>query len=611
MHASLLFFLLLLLPGYVLLRYLAKDDLRSGLLGVVGVSWLLTLALLSPVSILCYVLAAPLGVFTGACVLAVVAAAVEVTRRAWWGEIGRLVVGGLCVEALIVATDMVLGSRVGAITEGDAVVHLTKIRFLLDHGFNNLDPFVSGNHFSPIYHTNLLHALYAACSSLTGIHHLSTWFASLPFAKLLIASGAYYMTWCVFDRRWPAWVAAVFTVACQGPITFAVYPNKLAPLWLAAMMIGFTVQACGRGASWREPLKLAAGSLVLGQLHALYGAFAGVVLAPALVVALGVRIVRREKAPWWPGVGVVALSAALPFLLIARSGMTPTSTSAPPVAITSAASADGTDASIDVPQRVTMAPRAGWGTVHDWRAAWLAVGVACAAIGTRRKQAAWFLAVAGVAALILYVPWLTAAAMGVFQKKWILSRLGFVLYLGFVVLVPASIACLIEAKLRFWWVRSLVSVGTAALLIWMPISRSQPPFTWTDYVSTARKPADQRHRYITNTSVVDGFCKQHIPPGATVLIEPWPGMVLTMNHDCYIVAPQTGSNGVDDLSTRRRDLNIMLSAKTPWAIRRELLRKYDVTHFFPAASSMAWARRHSKKVYPFDRRTGLFVLDTD
>ena len=39
MYTALLFWLFLMLPGYVVTRYLARRELDSGLLGVVGVSY--------------------------------------------------------------------------------------------------------------------------------------------------------------------------------------------------------------------------------------------------------------------------------------------------------------------------------------------------------------------------------------------------------------------------------------------------------------------------------------------------------------------------------------------------------------------------------------------
>jgi len=399
MYASLLFWLALALPGYVVVRHVWKDDLKSGLLGTIGLSYLAVLGLLSPVSIACYVLHAPLWVFSAACAMLVVAAMIEITHRGWWRETGKLVGIGLSFELLIVVLDLVMGARVGALIGGDAVLHLTRVRFLLDHGFSNYDPFVAGRHFFPIYHTNILHALYAACSQLTGIHHIWVWFASLVWGKLLIASGAYYMVWCIFDRRWVALVAAVFTVGCQGPVDFIIYPNKLAPLWIIAMMIGFAVQACKSPCTWKSPLKLVVGSLIVGQVHGLYGAFAGVALGPTLACVALARLIQRQADGWRLSVCAVALTAALPFPLVSKLTLNPRPRHSQSIQ-TQAEQDEEPEAPMK--SRIEMGPRVGWGTVHGWRPVCLGVGIICALAGSRRKQAAVLLAIASTVALIFY-----------------------------------------------------------------------------------------------------------------------------------------------------------------------------------------------------------------
>lgn len=498
-----------------------------------------------------------------------------------------------------------MGARIGALVGGDAVLHLARIRVLLDHGFNNYDPFVAGQYFFPIYHTNLHHALYAACSQLTGIHHFGVWFASLAWGKLLIAAGSYYMVWCVFDRRWVGYVAAVFMVGCQGPVNFVVYPNKLAPLWIVPFMIGFAIQACRSPCTWTSSLKLGMGSLVLGQLHSLYGAFAGIVLGPVLSVVALVRILRRREDRWRLAACTAALTAALPFLLVTKFTSNPKSRSSP----TAQAETKQDGSSGDAREGwVTMGPRSGWGTVRDWRSACLGVGIVCALVGSRRKEAAIFLAIAGIAALIFYVPPLCTAALRVFEKKWILGRMGFVLYLGFIGLVPASVAFLIEPKTRFAWVRSLLSV--LVLLFAVAFARHKEPNTWRIYWPKATASLAERENYLARTRLVVTFCRKHIPRGVTVLVDEWSGMVLTAVHDCYIVAPRRGSLGIPGVAQRRRDLETMLAADTTWETRRPLLRKYGIKYFFPAGTPTGWIEGHVK-----EQRTEpgirLFILDTD
>lgn len=662
MYVSLLFWLALVLPGYVVVRHVFADDLESGLFGVVGLSYLFTFGVLSPISIACYVLHAPLVVFSAACVLSVLASLLELTRRGWWRETGRLILGAITFELAIVVADSVLGARIGALVGGDAVTHLARIRTLLDHGFNNSDPFVGG-HFFPIYHTNLVHAMYAACSQLTGVHHVWVWFASLPWGKLLVASGCYYMAWSVFDRRWVGWVAAIFTVGVHAPMNFLVYPNKLAPLWILPLMLGFAVRACRAPCTWKSPIKLAAGSLVVGQVHGLYGAFAGITLGPVLAVTAIVHIFLKHPGRWCLAMCTVALTAALPFLLISRATAYPKPGSSPKVnagaKVESDVSADS--ANVESPastnrigdRRVSVGPKYGWGWPRDRRSSVasisLALGIVCALVGRRRRQAAVLLAIAGTAAMIFYVPSLYSVAVDLFGKKWIVSRMGMVLYLGYVGLVPSSVAFLVEPFTQTGWLRWILGlpvrllrvalvehkgrrpsppypgltsawrfegamyraiISVLVLLAGMTFAPRKGPYTWEQYWSKTVAPRAQRHDYLDKTTRVMTFCKKNIPTGVTVLLEEWPGMVLTVVHDCYIVAPASGSLGVPDLNERRADLKLMLAPETRWETRRKLLRKYDVKHFFPASAPTDWTRGHTM---PRIAEPGFqfFILDTE
>ena len=112
-YLTLLFWLALLPPGYVVVRAFCREDLESGPLGGAALSYAAVLALLSPVSILCYVLRLPVAVMSFACVAAFLAGIAIITRRRWWREIVKLLAAGICVELAIVAADLALGHGLG------------------------------------------------------------------------------------------------------------------------------------------------------------------------------------------------------------------------------------------------------------------------------------------------------------------------------------------------------------------------------------------------------------------------------------------------------------------------------------------------------------------
>ncbi|MFQ5592366.1 MAG: hypothetical protein ACE5HE_14490, partial [Phycisphaerae bacterium] len=192
MMVTIAFWCALLLPGYAVARMVAPRDLESGLPGALAISFLAALVVLSPVSILCYLLSCPVAVLSSACILVLIAGVVQISRRGWWRDIAKLVAGGLGIELLILVTDVVIGGRVGAfLGGGDERMHLARVRFLLDHGFSNVSPYTHPGGFFNVYNTNLLHGLYASCSQLSGVDVPGAWCASLVLAKSLIA-GAYY-----------------------------------------------------------------------------------------------------------------------------------------------------------------------------------------------------------------------------------------------------------------------------------------------------------------------------------------------------------------------------------------------------------------------------------
>ncbi len=610
MYASLLFWLALAFPGYVLVRRCAAEELRSGLLGTLGVSYLATLALLSPVSILCYVVGAPLALFSAACALAVLAAVVELTRRRWWGELGRLVLAAASIELAILVIDLVLGARTGAIIGGDARVHLARIRCLVDHGFNNLDPYVAAPAFFPTYHTNILHALYAACVQLTSVDHLGAWFASLAWGKLLVASGMYYLVWCVFERQWAAWLAAVCVVGIQGPVTFLVYPNKLAPLWVIPCMIGFSVRAWSAGCPWSCCARLGIGSLVLGQLHGLYAIFAVILLAPGLAALGAYRLVRRRPDGRRVLACVVILGAGLPFALIsaaktteaareddAPSGLVAVEAAAafsgPPGAPATAEAATPGGESADTSFRrfdngwQRKNPLRGFGA-GGWRFVLLAVGIVAALTSPRRGSAWAVVAVVAAVGVVLYVPPVYTLAVRVLGAPWIVARIESVLSTCLIALLVPAVAVRLEPRVHGWVARGAISLVCLALSI--PYAQHRDPYDWPSYLRNALAGRGERRTIINEFRNVRRLVTDSIPPGETVLVNAETGMWTVMLHDCHIVAAASSNNGVQDIAQRRADLDLMLADDTPWTLRRHLLDTYGIRRFVPMSPESVWAR---------------------
>lgn len=603
MYLSWIFWAALALPGFVLARRFSRDDLECGFLGTMSVSYFLTLAILSPFSILCYLLHAPLVVFSLVVAIAVIYSAIEIVRRGWWRDLRGLFVGIIGIELLVIAVDLVMSARVGAFIHGDARIHLARIRFLLDNGFSNYDPFVSTPYFFPIYHTNILHALYAACAQITRVDYLSVWFASLVWGKLLVAGSAYYMVWCTFERRWAAWVAAMFTIVIVGPTNFVIYPNKLAPLWLMPMMIAFAIQAFQSSRGWRPSVKLGMGALILGQVHGLYAGFAVILLGPVLGGGALYRIIRRHQGRWWMAASTAALALGLPFIVITKLGMTTSQKKmdarARPVAVQKDT---GSFRHLDNGQ-VMLNPKKGMGRQWAWRYLLLGAGAVYCVVGPHRRRAGVVVAVVGVAAVVLYTPPLCTALRDLVGQTWALGRLRFIFGLTFVVLAVGSGFCWLEPRLRTRWARAAAALSLVLFAI--PYANLTSAKSWPRYYTRFQNDWVWRSDRMNRFRAIRTFCEENIPPGSNVLIDQGNGVTLAMACDCHIVASYSASNGVPDLAQRRKDLSQMLNRKTPWNRRRELLDKYGITHVLSYSPSVRWARGRVKAYWRGE--DGVFV----
>jgi tetratricopeptide (TPR) repeat protein len=335
------FWLLLLLPGVALARRLAPRDLESPSIVGVAVAYVVLFACLAPLVALGYVLEAPIWMLAALLGALILWGGWDCLRRRHWKAIGKVLLSALCLEMLVVAADMVLSQRTGAMLGADARIHLTRVRFLHEHGLSNLDPFVAARYPFPAYHTNLWHALLAGGSRLCAIDPLAMWFGSLAASKLMIASGMAYLAWAVLGGRWAAWVAAVMVIIVRGPTLYSLYPNQLAPWFLLPVLAGVLARTVAPGResdadgaprrpdrAWVSAVRVAATTLVVGMFHPLYAAFALVACGPTIGLAALVAWIRSRRpqasSPWpatWAAIALLA--AALPMPLVAKMWTAP------------------------------------------------------------------------------------------------------------------------------------------------------------------------------------------------------------------------------------------------------------------------------------------------
>jgi hypothetical protein len=310
-----LFWLVLALPGYAAVRRWDPASLERGFMFALARSYLASIALLTPVSVLAYFWHWPLWTLSAA-----YAAAVLLGLHALWRH--RLPLPKpswlAAVSCVLIALDLWIGLRAGAHTQGDAGYHIARVRMLLVEGLSNWDPIVAQPRLDIIYHTNWYHALIAVSAQLTGSDAALAWLATWPFAKLLIAASIAQLACSVFGAARYGWPACLGILASQVAYSAVPFPNTLAPMALVPMGLCAGAELLARpergarAAAW-----LAASAVALAQLHALNAIFLAMVVGPVLAAVLVIRTVFRKPGKLALGLGLLACGASLPWLLVA------------------------------------------------------------------------------------------------------------------------------------------------------------------------------------------------------------------------------------------------------------------------------------------------------
>jgi hypothetical protein len=121
---------------------------------------------------------------------------------------------------------------------------------------------------------------------------------------------------------------ALTVVTANAGETYTTYPNTVAVGWLLPMQLAAAYALVGRASRPRSAVVVAGCSFVMAQVHALYAVYAGLALAPALVLMglLPWSRVRRRWIAW----GLVGSLAALPFLAISQFAFKPKNTGGEP-----------------------------------------------------------------------------------------------------------------------------------------------------------------------------------------------------------------------------------------------------------------------------------------
>lgn len=613
----LLYWTSLLVPGYAVARRFDPDGVRSGLPAALVLSFMAAAGLLGLVAIPCYIVGLPLAVFSGASIIFLAWGIRDLIVNRCGPEIARLLAAAMGLELAVVLFDLIVSARVGAILGADAIVHVSRIRFLAEHGLLNIDHFVAERYFYPIYHTNLLHAFMASATQLTRLDAIEVWYQSLIFAKVLVVSGAWFAGWSIFRSAPAGWMTALFMLGARGPVTFTLYPNQMAPWFLVPVLIGFIVRAFVDGPNRCNIVAIAVIMMVTGMTHNMYVVFIMISIAP-IVIGWALLRARRpgpDRRPALLLAGAILIGAPFPLVTViamknateirlARSADRDQGDVATSTADSEEAKGEkknkgkgkgkGNKQDIQTTNRIKNFDN-GW-SMHRIgrgftgsryvRVPIIIMSCALMVIAGFRREMWTLLGILLAVAAWLHIPPLFTVLLKSGGAEWIVHRFGTFQDVVFALMLPGSIIAIAEHAQRratnpngaaFMWLRW--GLGGVCLFAGARFASQRPPYDWPRYLEQARLPEGVRTaRALRPMLRFAEDLREHIPTDSVVLADPSIGTRVAMAHDCNILASTRSSVGVPDLGPRERAIKKILRGRTDEAERWDLIREWDITY---------------------------------
>jgi hypothetical protein len=608
MWSVLSFWFLLGLPGLAFLQRLDPQSLERGALSAIGRAYVASFVLLTPFSVLGFLTGAPLWMLSAAVVALAVAAIAVLAWDRRWLRLFRSPCLAAAVCGIWLAFDLWIAASVGSHTSGDAGYHVARIRLLAEFGFNNWDPLLSGKHFESVYHTNLYHAVIAACAQLARVDVGVAWIWTWPVLKLLVAAGLYELAVAVFGASFCGYLAALCGGLCLVTTSTLAFPNTLATYALLPFGLACAVDAAAESPRPRHALWLAAATLVLVQTHLLYALFLALAAVPMLVVRLIAALLRRSPRRRTLALAVLATAIALPWFwpqAAPRLEAFWKTHRASLGSFVSVASAQAAPA-----RRPHVSERAHGRFIHlDERQLRLdprpfldstephmhAVAVTLlVAVCSRRRQAFALLGIVATACAWILTPTLCSLLVNLLGN-WVVLRFTKVFVLISVALLPGALPFLIGRALAgarrahphlLQAVLALAGVFTAVAYAGAQGSYYEP---WTKEAtwSAARDfAARDKAELVTQRAK---FFAAHIARDATVMAALMRDYDLPMHCACRVLAYRRGrgERGQSDLGEKRDAIERFFAADTSADAKLELLRKYGVRYVYTSPGRAA------------------------
>jgi len=589
-----LFWLLLMLPGLALVVRCEPESLQDGVLSLVARAYFASLTLLTPVSVIGYVLHTPVWVLSMAVVLAIAGGVLSLVRMRQRLRVYAFRPSWLtwACSALLVC-DGVLGARVGSHVFGDSAFHIGRVRMLLGEGLGSWDVLLPGHQFESTYHTNLYHALLAVSAQLSGLDPGAAWVAMWPVTKLMTWACAYELALRVFGDERCAWIAALsagvsFVTQSAFPVPNTLCCFALLPFGLACSLRLLKSEPAAQDAAW-----VGVASLVIAQVHILYAVFLLLWTLPLL----GVRALCRVRHKHARGVPLGACGAALasvpwivapalPRLISALFGSVAHAQSGVVPAVIAAGAQAKRELFVPVGAqwvRMRMSDFVGW----QLPLTQLVLLLALLALLTRRAEIWGALGLMGTAAFYLFVPPVCSLLLAVAHAHWIVARFATTLKGLPAALLVSGVASfaltLASYKGRAWYQRALehglCGLGMACALghSYLFSSRRAPWDVETTWQSFVEHRASSVSAMITERA---HFFRGHVPVGAVVMAPLQMDYALPMYCNCRPFAFGHGHHGVKDIAERRAAVEAFYARGASSETRVNLLRKYDLHYVY-------------------------------
>lgn len=555
-----------------------------GLPALVAISYAGTFVLLTPLSLVGHMLRLPIEVMSVGIAAAIAWALAVTIRERLWSGLGRVALGALCFELAIVLGDAWLGYRMGGMMGADADFHLARIRHLFDHGFSSDDPFLIEPRLTRNYAFNLYHALLAGMGRLLDVDILVVWRNTLPWAKIVVSCGVYTLGVALSHRKWVGWGAAMAVLGSVGPLEFLLYPNKICPGWLMPLAFAFAYAAVERRPG--AILALGATTLLLAQVHPLYGLFAALVLGPTFSVRALLRWttkrggLRRELSC----LAMLALAAPIPLYgQLADRQEDPL-----------AAQVAQDEPAPPQTARPKPAPRKELAPISPRTLTLLGVLAVSIAAGYRRREtrlpSQFAASVLLTLELAMRSPPARAAVTAVFGgREWVVDRLGMPeQILAYATLLVGP---LVGTRADRWLTRRPIHavVGGCMLMLGVWVRGPQKYRTWGRMLNAGMNVRPLQTRLDWRQQMA-----HHLVPHTTVLSDASTMRKAGALYDIHAVAAHRVHTGLASLRRRQRDLEKLLDPTLDPQTRASLRARYGIRQAMLRSQSVGldhWVRQ--------------------